>query len=127
MAGRYGMSFAAKLLEEGKYEEAVVEATKAVDKQPENPLPLCDRAAAYDALERPAEAVADYEKAFALEVEAQVMETDVVDDQYFNAVINAATAAGKSGAGAWLDRYKRTLPEGGHLEEIDEWRARLAE
>ena len=29
MAGRYGMSFAAKLVEQGNYEEAVAEATKA--------------------------------------------------------------------------------------------------
>ena len=57
MAGRYGMSFAAELMEEGKYEEAIEAATGAIEGEKDNPEPFADRAAAYDYLERYAEAV----------------------------------------------------------------------
>ena len=128
MAGRYGMTFAAKLIEEGKYDEAIVEATKLADKVPTDPMPLIDRASAYELLERFPEAVADYEKAFALDAEAGVLETEVVDDGYFNALICAAKADCKTDkvTGAkWLDRYKGTVPEGQHHSEVIEWRKRL--
>ena len=46
MAGVYGMSFAAKLLEKGKYDEAIVEATKAIEKEDDNPEHFFERARA---------------------------------------------------------------------------------
>lgn len=128
MAGRYGMTFAAKLIEEGKYDEAIVEATRLVEKVPADPLPLVDRASAYELLERFPEAVADYEKALTLDAEAQVLETEVVDDGYFNALICAAKAeclTNKVAGAKWLDRYKAIVPDGQHHGEVIEWRKRL--
>src|SRR5205085_644214 len=52
MAGRYGMSFAAKMIQEGKYAEAIEEATRAVARDEEDPTPLVERASAYAWLER---------------------------------------------------------------------------
>ena len=52
MAGRYGMSFAAKMIQEGKYAEAIEEATRAVARDDEDPAPLVERASAYAWLER---------------------------------------------------------------------------
>lgn len=130
MAGRYGMSFAAKLNEEGRYDEAIAEATKLFEKAPTSPLPLVDRATAYELLERFDDAVADYERAFALDREAEVLETGVVDDSYFNALMSAATEHAKRDkavASRLLDRYAATLPDGEHLDEIAEWRARLTD
>src|SRR5262249_25061227 len=56
MAGRYGMTFGAKLIQEGKYAEAVEEASRAVARDDEDPAALVDRAAAYAWLERYPEA-----------------------------------------------------------------------
>src|SRR4051794_483259 len=78
MAGRYGMSFAAKLIQEGKYAEAVEEASRAVARDDEDPAALVDRATAYAWLERYPEAVRDLEAALALDETAGVLETDVV-------------------------------------------------
>jgi tetratricopeptide (TPR) repeat protein len=122
------MTFAAKLIEEGKYDEAIAEATKLAEKVPADPLPMIDRAGAYELLERFPEAVADYEKAFALDAEAGVLETESVDDGYFNALICAAKAECKTNKASgvkWLDRYKTTVPDGQHHGDVIEWRKRL--
>ena len=92
MAGRYGMSFAAKLMQEGKYAEAVAEATRAVARDDEDPAPLVDRANAHAWLEQYGDAVRDFEAALALDQTAGVLEVDLVDDVYFSAVLGAARA-----------------------------------
>lgn len=120
------MSFAAKLVEQGKYEEAVAEATKAVEREDDNPEPLVERAGAYVLLERHADAVADYERALALDADENVLETDVVDDAYFSALLAAARAAGSVDAGvALLARYAQTLPSGRHVRDAADWQRRL--
>ena len=90
MAGRYGMTFAAKLIQQGKYAEAVEEASRAVARDEEDPAALVDRASAYAWLERYPEAVRDLEAALALDQVAGVLESDVVDDAYFSALLGAA-------------------------------------
>jgi len=67
MAGRYGMSFAAKMIQQGKYAEAIDEATRAVMRDEEDPAALVERASAYAWLERYPEAVTDFEAAIALD------------------------------------------------------------
>ena len=96
MAGRYGMSFAAKMIQEGKYAEAIEEATRAVARDEEDPAPLVERASAYSWLERYPEAVKDLEAAIALDETAGVLETDVVDDAYFSALLGAAKQEARS-------------------------------
>lgn len=128
MAGRYGMSFATKLIEQGKYLEAVEEATRAAARDDEDPTPLVERAAAYALLERYPEAVADLEAALRLDETAGVLETDVVDDAYFSALLGAAKlearASGDSAAST-LARYRSILPAGRHLADAEAWAARL--
>jgi tetratricopeptide (TPR) repeat protein len=129
MAGRYGMSFAAKLTEQGNYLEAVAEATRAAARDEEDPTPLVERAAAYALLERYPEAVADLESALGLDASAGVLETDVVDDAYFSALLGAAKLEAAAGshdaAAATLTRYKSILPDGRHLADVEAWSARL--
>ena len=105
MAGRYGMSFAAKLTEQGKYAEAIEEASRAAARDDEDPAPLVERAAAYAWLERYPEAVQDLEAALALDQTAGVLETDVVDDAYFSALLGR-----REGGGACLDGGGRRYP-----------------
>jgi tetratricopeptide (TPR) repeat protein len=128
MAGRYGMSFAAKLIQEGKYADAVEEATRAVARDDEDPAALVDRATAYAVLERYPEAVSDLEAALALDQSAGVLETDVVDDAYFSALLGAAKAAAQTSIDAaerTLARYQTVLPDGRHHEDAARWAERL--
>jgi tetratricopeptide (TPR) repeat protein len=128
MAGRYGMSFAAKMIEQGKYAEAVEEATRAVARDEEDPAPLVERASAYAWLERYPEAVTDLEAAIALDETAGVLETDVVDDAYFSALLGAAKVEARTSleaATATLARYRDLLPAGRHLADAAAWPDRL--
>ena len=128
MAGRYGMTFAAKLIQEGKYAEAVEEASRAVARDEEDPAALVDRASAYAWLERYPEAVQDLEAALALDRTAGVLEIDVVDDAYFSALLGAAKAEARTAmddAVRTLGRYKSVLPDGRHLDDVALWTERL--
>jgi tetratricopeptide (TPR) repeat protein len=128
MAGRYGMTFAAKLIQEGKYAEAVEEASRAVARDDEDPAALVDRASAYAWLERYSDAVRDLEAALALDQTAGVLELDVVDDAYFSALLGAAKAEALTSIEAaerTLGRYKTVLPDGRHLEDAALWPERL--
>ena len=93
MGGRYGMSFASELNEEGRHDEAVAEATKAIDAGDVTAEPLIDRATAYDLLERHAEAVADFERAIEVNNVAQTVDADMLDDAYFSALVSAGKEA----------------------------------
>jgi tetratricopeptide (TPR) repeat protein len=128
MAGRYGMSFAAELLERGKYEEAIDAATNAVEAEKASPEPLADRAAAYDSLERYAEAAVDLEQALALNAAAPVLDQDNLDDAFFSALVGAAKIEAETSVDAGvalLARYPRVLPRGRHLQDSEDWRRRL--
>ena len=128
MAGNYGMSFAAKMIEQGKYAEAVEEATRAAARDDEDPVPLVERASAYAWLERYPEAVADLEAAIALDETAGVLEIDVVDDAYFSALLGAAKVEAKASmesATKTLARYASIRPGGRHLADAAAWPDRL--
>jgi hypothetical protein len=128
MAGRYGKSFAAKLTEEGKYAEAIVEATRAAARDEEDPAPLFERATAHAWLEQYPEAVRDLEAAMVVDEAAGVLEMDVVDDAYFSALLGAAKAEAQTSIDAavkTLARYKTVLPGGRHLADAEAWPERL--
>jgi tetratricopeptide (TPR) repeat protein len=128
MGGRYGMSFAAELLEQGKYEEAIEAATSAHQGDAANPEPLADRAAAYDYLERYAEAASDLERALALNAVAPVIDQDNLDDAFFSALVGAAKVDAETSVDtgvARLARYPEVLPRGRHLKDSEDWRKRL--
>jgi len=128
MSGRYGMSFAAELLEQGKYDEAVEAATSAMKGDAANPEPFADRAAAYDGLERYAEAASDFEQALALNAAAPVIDQDNLDDAFFSALVAAARADAETSVEAGvarLARYAGVLPKGRHVKDSDDWRKRL--
>ena len=122
------MSFAAKLIQEGKYAEAIEEASRAVARDDEDPAALVDRANAYAWLERYPEAARDLEAALALDETAGVLETDVVDDAYFSALLGAAKLEARTSLDAateTLARYETILPGGRHLADAAAWPDRL--
>ena len=124
----YGRSRASKLNEEGRLDEAVAEATRAAALDESDPEPLVDRAYAYAHLERYAEAVADLERALHLDREAAVLDTPLVDDAYFSALLGQARreAEGSPDDGvARLARYRERFPAGAHLADVETWTRRL--
>lgn len=128
MAGRYGMSFAKKLIEDGDYEEAVKAATDAAEGGDHGPEPLVDRATAYDLLERHAEAVTDFEAAIARNAAEKELDPFLIDDAYFSAVLACARAEARSDltrALGRLERYRTVLPAGAHVTESQDWQKRL--
>jgi tetratricopeptide (TPR) repeat protein len=118
----YGISFAQKLLDEEKYEEAAIEAEKAIALDPDDPEPHFERATALANLDRYAEATTHYEKALALDETARVLTTDFVDDAYFSALLGAAR---QESAPQRLDHYRQILPRGRHLKDAEDWKKRL--
>ena len=128
MAGRYGMSFAKKHIEEGEYDEAVRVATEEIDAGAASPESFVDRATALDLLERHEESVSDFERALELDREAKELTVEDVDDAYFSALASAAMklAATDARAGvALLERYAKVLPAGRHLADVADWKKRV--
>jgi len=118
----YGISFAQKLLDQEKFEEAAVEAEKAISLDPEDPEPHFELATALANLDRYAEAADHYEKALSLDVTAGVLTTDFVDDAYFSALLGAAR---QEASPQRLQRYLMVLPKGRHLKDVSDWQKRL--
>jgi tetratricopeptide (TPR) repeat protein len=128
MAGRYGMSFAAELNEKGDYDEALEAATAAMQGAEANPEPFADRAAAYDGLERYAEAAKDLERALELNAAARLIDHDNLDDALFSALVGAAKVEAETSvdaALAFLAQYPKVLPKGRHVADAEDWRKRL--
>jgi hypothetical protein len=134
------MSFAAELIENGDYEEAVTAATKVIDAGDATAETFLERATARELLEVYDGAVEDFETALARNAVEKIVDQSDVDDRYFSALVAAGTAlragagagAGAGGAAAavqTIDRYDRTfrgLPTTPrHAKEAAEWRARF--
>jgi tetratricopeptide (TPR) repeat protein len=123
--GRYGMTFARELIEQGDYEEAEGEATKEIDLGRTGPRPWFDRGVARDLLERHEEAAHDFERAHALNLTAKEMDPFEIDDAYFSTVLSLAQRTSQALALEWLARYRELFPSGGHVAESRDWEKRL--
>ena len=136
MGGQYGRSKAAILIEQGKYEEAVAEATRDMARDPTDPQPPFERAQALGYLARHFEAVTDFEQAITLDAKAGALDTDALDDAYFSALLSAAKQEATSmvgpGVGPGVDtgvkrlgRYAAIMPAGSHHKDASDWQKRL--
>lgn len=129
MAGRYGMSFAKKHIEDGDYEEAISAATQAIDGGDKGPEPLFDRATAHELLEQYEAAARDFEAAIVLNRSVKELDPFVLDDAYFSALVAGARKLSGDGhataASTLLERYPRTCPDGGHLADARDWQKRV--
>lgn len=128
MAGRYGMSFAKDLIEQGDYEEAVLAATRAIEEGDAGPEPLFDRGTANELAENYDAAVADFEAAIVKNRETKELDPFMLDDAYFSALLAAARHDAESDVGRGvtrLDRYAKTIPDGAHEKDVADWQKRL--
>jgi tetratricopeptide (TPR) repeat protein len=124
----YGQSFAQKQLDLGNYEQALVEANRAIEHEADDPEPVLDRARVYQALGRWDEAVADIRRCLELDVVARVVDDSLVDDTLFSTLIGWGTELAKSDgerAVAVLEQYRAILPAGAHLDEVPGWENRF--
>jgi len=121
----YGRSRASKLVDEGRFEEAIEEATRAAAGDPDDPEPLVDRAHARIGLDHHAEAVRDLEAALRLDEAAAVLDTPLVDDAYFSALLGWARQADGEEGVARIARYRDVMPSGAHLADVETWTRRL--
>jgi Flp pilus assembly protein TadD len=125
-SGQYGRSFAAKHLAEERFDEALLAAHQAIEHEPTDPEHHIDCAQALVGLGREAEALPAFLRAVELDAEAQVLEIDLVDDDYFSALLVVARAMPEAAQGAArLADYARAFPEGRHLRDAEDWARRL--
>jgi tetratricopeptide (TPR) repeat protein len=121
MAGTtYGITFSKKLCDQGRYDEAVREAEKAMAQDGEDPQAVYDRAAALYCLGRYEDAVRDFARAIQLEATAGVMEEGVLDDDLFECLRKWAESQPKA-ARDILARYAQLMPSGNHLPDVGKW------
>src|SRR5207247_2806223 len=90
---------------------------------PPEPEANFNRAQALAALGRFPEAAADYERALALDASASGLDPDAADDELFFALRNLAVTQKDRPAEAiaTLERYRRLLPSGRHVDDIKTW------
>jgi tetratricopeptide (TPR) repeat protein len=116
----YGITFSKKLCDEGRYDEAIREADKAIARDEEDPQAVYDRAAALYCLARFEEATADFARAIALEAEANIMDEGVLDDDLFECLRKWAEAE-PARCRAILGRYLELMPAGAHKADVTKW------
>jgi tetratricopeptide (TPR) repeat protein len=121
MAGStYGITFSKRLCDQGRYEEAIVEADKAMRLDAEDPQAVYDRGAALYCLGRFEEAVTDFARAIALEAEAKLMDEGVLDDDLFECLRKWAESEPPR-ARDILGRYAALMPAGAHQADVAKW------
>ena len=126
MGHQYGMSRASVYNEAGEFEAALEAATQEIAREADNSEHYWDRATALSSLERYDEAVAEFERAKAVDAASGVLDDDMLDDAYFSALLGAARQEADVERGcARLDRYATQFPSGRHVSDAGDWQKRL--
>jgi tetratricopeptide (TPR) repeat protein len=120
----YGALFSSQMVRDGRFFEAIETATREIAQQPDEPEAFFNRAQALAGLERFEEAAADYQRALALDDSASSVDPETIDDELFFALRSAAERRRSDPAAAIevLERYRRILPGGRHVDDIAKWR-----
>jgi tetratricopeptide (TPR) repeat protein len=119
----YGALFSTQLVRDGRYAEAIQTATQEIATHPEDPEAFFNRGQALACLDRFDEAAADYEAALAMDDSASGVDLEAVDDELFFALRSAAESrkSDPEAATGTIERYRRILPAGRHLDDIAKW------
>jgi len=119
----YGALASTSLVTASNFDAAIDQASREIAAQPDEPEAWFNRGQALAGLGRFAEAAADYEKALSLDASASGLDPEAADDELFFALRNIALAQKDQPAQAiaTLERYRRVLPAGRHLEDIQKW------
>ena len=124
----YGQLRSRKLFTEGLYDEAITAAGSEIALEPGEPEAYFNRGQALAALDRFAEAAADYARALGMDASASALDPEAVDDELFFALRRQAEglAGDRALAVATLRRYLELLPEGRHVEDVPKWIDKLS-
>jgi len=124
----YGQLRSRKLCAEGRFEEAIRAAGEELAADPDEPEPYFIRGQALAGLERFEEAVADYQRALAMDASASAMDLEAVDDELFFALRRQAEwlASDRVAAVAPIGRYLEILPAGRHVDDVPKWIDKLS-
>src|SRR5689334_12923290 len=128
MAVTYGISFAAKLLQQERYDEALLEAERAIGRDESDPEAWFEKASALSALSRHGEVLPAIARAHELDEEEQMLDTDALDDCYFSSLLALAREEAEKDVSrgvARLEEYHQLLPSGRHQRDVSEWQMRL--
>jgi tetratricopeptide (TPR) repeat protein len=119
----YGALASSQLVAEGRFEEAVVQANQEIAALPEESEAYFNRAQALTGLGRLEDAVEDYEAALRLDASASALDPAALDDELFYALRTIAVAHKDRPAEALdaLERYRRVLPQGRHVGDLQTW------
>jgi tetratricopeptide (TPR) repeat protein len=119
----YGALTSTKLVSEGRFEEAVTQATKEIGANPADPEILFNRGQALVGLGRFQDAVQDYQAALALDGSESALDPACLDDEFFFALRELAVSlkADQALAAATLARYRELLPHGRHVDDVNKW------
>jgi tetratricopeptide (TPR) repeat protein len=119
----YGALASAALVAEGHFEEAITAANQEIENQPDDPEAWFHRGQALAALGRFEDAAASHERALSLDASASGLDSEAADDELFFALRSIAVAKKARPAEALeaLERYRRLLPAGRHIDDIKTW------
>jgi tetratricopeptide (TPR) repeat protein len=122
----YGQLRSRKLCAEGLFEEAIAAAVTEIASEPGEPEAYFNRGQALAALDRFAEAAADYARALGMDASASALDPEAVDDELFFALRRQAESLAGSDAMVPLRRYLEILPGGRHIEDVSKWIDKLS-
>ena len=119
----YGALASTELVAECKFEQAIAQACAEIAAAPDEPEAYFNRGQALAGLGRFGEAATDYERALALDASASGLDPEAADDELFFALRNIAVSQKDHppDALATLERYRRVLPNGRHVDDIKTW------
>jgi tetratricopeptide (TPR) repeat protein len=119
----YGALPSTELIAACKFEEAIAAADKEIATTPEEPEAYFNRGQAQAGLGRFDQAAADYERALTLDASSSGVDPEAIDDELFFALRNIATTQRSTPAIAiaTLERYRKLLPAGRHIDDIEKW------
>ena len=117
---KYGALASTELDNESSFEEAIAKASEEIASMPLEPEAYFNRGQAQAGLGRFDQAAIDYEKALSLDASASGMDPEAADDELFFALRSIATSQKDrpTEAIATLERYRRVLPNGRHIDDI---------
>jgi tetratricopeptide (TPR) repeat protein len=119
----YGALASTELVAQCNFEEAIAQASREIEAQPAEPEAYFNRGQAQTGLGRFSQAADDYERALSLDASASGLDPEAADDELFFALRNVALEQKDrpEEARATLERYRRVLPDGRHLDDIQKW------
>ena len=119
----YGMLHSTQMVAQGRYDEALAQATREIEAAPDEPEALFNRAQALVGLQRHEEGLADYARVLVADSERQQPGSRGGRRRVVRCPARLAVQqqADLPQALATIARYRSMLPEGRHVDDVQKW------